>query len=68
MSDKPRIADDYEYIAQRLRELEDERSEQRTSRMCERCDNNYGWVWRDQTGHWIRCPMCGNPNREPQPR
>jgi rRNA maturation protein Nop10 len=65
MSQKPRIADDFDYIAARLREIEDERQYTLDER-CDSCDD-LGWMWLVRIRHWRECPMCSNRYDNPKP-
>jgi len=63
-----RIADDYEYIAQRLQEIEAERKpEIQYDDICTRCDD-YGWVTSSRTMKWMVCPTCRNRFDRIKPR
>ena len=66
---KPRIADDFEYIAARMRELEDDRNELKYAGTCDRCDD-HGWVKRAySTGYrYVVCPGCNNRFDKEKPR
>jgi ribosomal protein L37AE/L43A len=66
VSNNPKIADDYEYIAQRMREIEDEKEVMKYRNSCERCDD-YGWIMRSGRNSWSICPQCRNRWDRPAP-
>ena len=68
----PRIADDYSYIAQRMKEIEEERNPTPVSSMrplefeCLRCQDK-GWRYHISLGKWLRCGNCANAYGKPRP-
>jgi hypothetical protein len=62
-----RIADDFEYIAQRLQEIENEKQpEPGYDDICPRCED-YGWL-QSGAGRWKVCPNCRNRFDRVKPR
>ena len=58
-----KIADDYSYIAQRMKEIEEERNPQPRALMpvpnnCSECRDT-GWLKSRECG-WRTCPICTN--------
>ena len=61
-----RIADDYAWIAARLRELGGRSGQVAVRIECGLCDDR-GWLWFGTVLDWSRCPRCGLSQRRPKP-